>query len=316
MDEAQLAVRSAVRTASADRPDRVLVACSGGPDSIALLDATLWVGERDGFEVSCCIVDHGLHPDSEVISTEVANVARALGCGDVHVMRVEVRTDGDGLEAAARDARRAALRECASALGADAIYLGHTREDQAETVLMRLARGSGARSLSAMASRDGKWRRPFLELPRATVHAAAAGLATWTDPMNLDPAFTRSRVRTELLPVLTKVLGPGAVLGLARSAELARADADALEAIAGEVPVQPGEPLDVAVLLALPMAVRTRVIRRWLDAPIEFEHLRSVERLVSAWHGQGPVSLPRGVKVSRDCERLVVTIEERQPRGR
>ncbi len=316
MDDAQLAVRTAVRNAISDQPIRVLVACSGGPDSIALLDATLWVGARDGVEVSCAIVDHGLQADSAEVAANVANVARGLGCLDVHVLAVEVVLGGDGVEASARTARRAALQACATRRAADAILLGHTREDQAETVLLRLARGSGARSLAAMSAHDGIWRRPFLELPRRTVHAAAAGLPVWQDPHNLDPAFTRSRVRTELLPVLIDVLGEGAILGLTRSAALLRHDADALDAIAREVAITPGEPIDVALLAELPIAVRTRVIRRWVGQPVEFDHVTSIEHLISAWHGQGPVRLPAGIDVGRVYDRLVITSNEGHTRGR
>lgn len=316
MDDAQLAVRTAVRDALADGVDRVLVACSGGPDSIALLDATLWVGAREHFGVGCAIVDHGLQPGSAEVAARVAEVATAMGCSDVRVITVEVINAGDGIEASARDARRAALSAAAIEQNADAILLGHTREDQAETVLLRLARGSGARSLAAMSARDGIWRRPFLDIPRASVHAAAALLDTWQDPHNTDPAFARSRVRTDLLPMLTEVLGEGAVLGLTRTAALLRHDADALDAVAAAVPITPGEPIEVALLIELPMAVRTRVIRRWLAAPLEFDHVMSIERLVSAWHGQGAVRLPAGIEVGRSYDRLVVTSEEGPSRGR
>lgn len=307
MDDAQLAVRTAVRAALRDRPLRVLVACSGGPDSIALLDATVWVGTREGFDVSTCIVDHGLQPGSAAVAERAAQLAAELGCADVHVVRVVVENTGDGIEASAREARRAALLECALQVHADAILLGHTLDDQAETVLLRLARGSGARSLAAMASADGPWRRPFLELPRSVVHAAAAALPTWADPQNEDPNFARVRVRRDALPALTTALGPGVVLSLARSAALLRHDADALEAWADSVPMVPGEPLDIAAIAELPVAVRTRVIRRWLGGGIEFDHVMAIERFISEWKGQGAVRLPGGVEVHRSCDRLITS---------
>jgi tRNA(Ile)-lysidine synthase len=274
------AVRAAVRAALADLGpgDRVLVACSGGPDSLALLAAALVVGRELGLLVGAVIVDHGLQPDSGDVAVRAAEQARILGCDDVDVRAVEVTVGpgSGGVEAAARRARHAALVAAAtgrareagageplaaarrSAVSSEppspgrsagagdaraaAVLLGHTRDDQAETVLLGLARGSGTRSLAGMASRDGLFRRPLLDLPRAVVAAAAAQAAhedprlqPWTDPHNADAAFTRVRVREHALPALEAALGPGVVDALARTARLARADADALDAWADQV---------------------------------------------------------------------------------
>ncbi|NED21826.1 tRNA lysidine(34) synthetase TilS, partial [Streptomyces sp. SID9913] len=168
----------------------------------------------------------------------------------------------------ARDARYAALDAAAERHGATAVLLGHTRDDQAETVLLGLARGSGIRSLSGMAAvsgADGRYRRPFLQLDRQTARRACMvqSLPVWDDPHNADPAFTRSRLRHEGLPALEKALGKGVVEALARTAQLSRDDADALDAWASraEDGVRDSDGrLECAGLHALPPAVRRRVL--------------------------------------------------------
>jgi tRNA(Ile)-lysidine synthase len=317
-----LAARSAVRQALADlNPgDVVIVACSGGPDSLALAGVTAWVGKRQGIGVVSVVVDHDLQVGSADVAERAAGLCRDLGVDRTDVVRVQVAGAG-GPEAAARNARYAALESVAVDVGAAAVLLGHTREDQAETVLLRLARGSGARSLSAMRARSGPWRRPFLGLSRADVRAVAQellaplGEQAWSDPHNDDPAFARVRVRL-LLGVLTEAIGPGAVSGLARSADLLRDDADALEAWAREavgeaVTAAPDErSADCAVLAGLPRAIRTRVIRTMaltmgcVAEDLAAEHVARVEALITDWHGQGEVGLPGGVVAERSCGRL------------
>ncbi len=254
------------------------------------------------------------------MALDAADACRALGL-PVEVVRVEVGRDG-GPEAAARTARYAALESAAVASGAAAVLLGHTLEDQAETVLLRLARGSGARSLAAMAARTGLWRRPFLALPRASVHAAAQevlaplGRAAWADPHNVDPDFARVRVRA-LLAGLTADLGPGVVLGLARSADLLRDDADLLDDLAAAEHARVvaldeagGESAECVALAELPPAVRTRVLRLMClrsGSPADalgVEHVRRVDALVTDWTGQGEVALPGGVTAARAYGRL------------
>ncbi|MDW6061634.1 tRNA lysidine(34) synthetase TilS [Streptomyces sp. FXJ1.4098] len=284
----------------------VLVACSGGADSMALASALAFEAPKLGVRAGGVTVDHGLQDGSEVRAAEVAERLRLLGLEPVECIGVSVGRDG-GPEAAARDARYAALDAAAERHGAVAVLLGHTRDDQAETVLLGLARGSGIRSLSGMAQvsgAGGRYRRPFLRLDRQTVRRAclAQSLPVWDDPHNVDPAYTRSRVRHEALPVLEKALGKGVVEALARTAQLSRDDADALDAWAAraeaevrtdvrpagaapagaEAPAEPdaarsaaeprtAEPaavgpaaveLDAVGLHALPPAVRRRVLRR------------------------------------------------------
>jgi tRNA(Ile)-lysidine synthase len=323
-----MATRTAVSASVSDLDPgaRVLVACSGGPDSLALVAASAWVGERQGLDVRAVVVDHGLQDGSDVIAADAADACEALGLA-AEVIRVEVGQDG-GPEAAARTARYEALEGAAVAADAAAVLLGHTLDDQAETVLLRLARGSGARSLSAMAASTGLWRRPFLGLPRASVHAAAGemlaplGRAPWSDPHNDDPDFARVRVRA-LLGGLAADLGPGVVLGLARSAELLRDDADALDALAAAeharvvVVDSAGEDVDCEELSAMPAAVRTRVIRLMClrcGSPADalgVDHVRRVDALVGDWRGQGEISLPGGVTAHRSYGRLCLRAADR-----
>lgn len=317
-----MATRTAVSASVGDLAagSAVVVACSGGPDSLALAAAAAWVGEREGLDVRAVVVDHGLQPGSGEVALDAADACRALAL-DAEVVRVEVGRDG-GPEAAARTARYAALETAATTAGAAAVLLGHTLDDQAETVLLRLARGSGARSLAAMAARNGLWRRPFLGLSRVTVHAAAQevlaplGRQAWADPHNEDPDFARVRVRV-LLAGLTADLGPGVVLGLARSAELLRADADLLDDLAAvehaRVVADDGHvSAGCDVLAAMPPAVRTRVIRLMClrsGSPADalgVDHVRRVEALVTGWKGQGEVALPGGVTAARAYGRLTL----------
>ena len=302
---ATLAVVRAVGAALSPSDTSLLVACSGGPDSLALAAGVAHVARDRGLPYAAVVVDHGLQPGSAGVA-EAARVAlNGLGYADVVVTRVGVVRGGSGPEAAARDARYAALQAERAARGAT-LLLGHTRDDQAETVLLGLARGSGARSLAGMALRGDGRLRPLLGLPRVTTLACCAelGLAPWTDPHNADPAYARVRVRDRVLPVLEAELGPGVVAALARSAELLRADADLLDTLADEAAtgVQREGGLDGVRLAALPTALRTRVLRGWLRAlgahDLTADHLAAVDALVTAWHGQGAVHLP-GLRVGR-----------------
>ncbi|WEV26909.1 tRNA lysidine(34) synthetase TilS [Streptomyces sp. 71268] len=228
---------SPLDTAADPRP-LILVACSGGADSMALASALAFEAPKLGLRAGGVTVDHGLQPGSDARAVEVCERLRALGLDPVESIAVAVGRDG-GPEAAARDARYGALDHAAERYGARAVLLGHTRDDQAETVLLGLARGSGTRSLSGMAvvsGEGGRYRRPFLHLDRQTARRAclAQSLPVWDDPHNADPAFTRSRVRHEALPMLEKALGKGVVEALARTAQLSRDDADALDAWAAE----------------------------------------------------------------------------------
>lgn len=318
MSEARLQVRRALRESLADDSELVLVACSGGADSLALACAAGDEVRSGGRRIGAVIVDHGLQAESADVAEQAAAACLRAGLDPVEVIRVDVpQGPGQGgPEAAARTARRAALAEAAQRLGASGVLLAHTRDDQAETVLLRLARGSGARSLAAMAPTDGLWRRPLLDLPRSVVRASLDGEAAWEDPHNADPRFARVRVRTTALPALTASLGDDVVDGLARSARLLRDDADALDALAEAVwsdVLLPGSPdisLDVDAIALLPRAVRTRLLRRaalLAGVPpndLTLAHIDRVEALVSDWRGQGMVDLPGGVGVRRAYGRL------------
>ncbi|MFW6091230.1 MAG: tRNA lysidine(34) synthetase TilS, partial [Actinomycetota bacterium] len=322
MNSATLEVRRAVREtlAELDRRRPVLVACSGGPDSLALAAAVAFRAERDGRRAGAVTVDHGLSPGSADRAREVAAAMSALGLDPVEVVHALVAATGRGPEGDARAARYGALDAAASRHGAAAVLLGQTRDDQAETVLLGLARGSGARSLAGMAPASGHYRRPLLDLPRETVRSAVpAGLVPWEDPDNVDPAYARARVRHRVLPVLEAELGPGVAAALARTADLLRADADGLDEWADRAAEQclvaappvagrddgTAVRLDVPQLAALPLAVRSRVLRRAAivagSPPTDLTagHVRALDALVTRWHGQRGVDLPGGVRAAR-----------------
>lgn len=307
-------VRNAVRhpLAGLDRDALVLVACSGGGDSLALAAATAHEAPRLGLRAGAVTVDHGLQDGSAERARMVARTLRDLGLGPVCTRTVAVAVGADGgPEAVARYARYAALDAAADQLGAVAVLLGHTRDDQAETVLLRLARGSGARSLAAMPRSTGRYLRPLLDLPRDEVRKACelSGLTPWQDPHNTDPAYSRSRVRGEALPALERALGPGIAAALARTASLLREDADALDGWAGEAYARCATghlAFDVSALASLPAAVRTRVLRRAAlagGAPagaLGHTHVAAIDRLVTAWHGQRRVDVPGGIRAVRE----------------
>ena len=310
-------VRSAVRAALVDAADTVLVACSGGADSVALAAAVAFEAPRCGRRAGLVTVDHGLQTGSAAVAASVAALGAELGLDPVHAVVVEVGAVG-GPEAAARTARYAALTDLARAHRAD-MLLGHTLDDQAETVLLGLGRGSGPRSMAAMTPRSGALVRPLLRLRRATTEAACAalGLPVWNDPQNRDPAYQRVRLRTEALPLLEEILQGGVAEALARTADLLRADLDALDDWAAHAVDTSADELDVAVLVPLPEAVRTRVLRAWAAragaAPLSAERTAALDALVSDWHGQGPIELPGNRAVRRLGPRLVVSVD---PPGR
>jgi tRNA(Ile)-lysidine synthase len=310
------AVRLAVRKALTDLPNGslVLVACSGGADSLALAHAAAFEALKAGLRGGAVVVDHGLQEGSAERSAAVAKSLAGLGLDPVEVATVAVGDVG-GPEAAARDARYAALDEAAKRLGAAAVLLGHTRDDQAETVLLGLARGSGARSLAGMADVSGVYRRPLLELDRTVTKTAcaAAGLEVWDDPHNVDPRYARVRVRHDALPALEAALGPGVAGALSRTARLLRDDADALDEWAEEALSAAGTSgggLDVTRLAVLHPAVRRRVLRRAaIDAGVPAGrlaavHVEAIDVLIVDWHGQKEVALPGGFAAWRACGTL------------
>ena len=193
----RLGVRRCLSGAGLAPGDLVLAACSGGADSLALAAALAFEAPRLGLSGGGVTVDHGLQPGSMEQARKVTKTLAALGLDPVRSVAVTVPRRRSGPEAAAREARYRALERLADETGAAAILLGHTTDDQAETVLLGLARGSGARSLAGMPERTGPFLRPLLGIGRATTRAACAaqGLEPWDDPQNADPAFARARVQ-------------------------------------------------------------------------------------------------------------------------
>ncbi|MFA1549249.1 tRNA lysidine(34) synthetase TilS [Actinomadura chokoriensis] len=324
-DPAVAAVRLAVRGVLAGLPPgaMVLAACSGGADSLALAGALAFEAPRAGRPAGGVTIDHGLQDGSDERADAVVRIMVGLGLDPAGSIAVTVDGPG-GPENAARDARYTALNEAARRFEAAAVLLGHTQDDQAETVLLGLARGSGARSLSGMTHEfrrhDVLYLRPLLGLDRATTRRAckAMGLDPWDDPHNVDPTYARVRVRHEALPALEKTLGPGVAEALARTARMLRDDADALDDLAVRAYADLEVPVDghtVAIRLEglgdLPRAVRTRVLRMAAvkagspPGTLAAVHVDAVDRLVTAWHGQRHVDLPGGLRAVRGYGKLL-----------
>jgi tRNA(Ile)-lysidine synthase len=308
-DPAVAAVRLAVRRCLADLPaGPVVVACSGGADSLALLAAAVFECRDTDRRVIGATVDHGLQPESERHADRVVAQMARLGVDETLTARVRVEAAGQGMEAAAREARYAVLEEVASRVGAAAVLLGHTLDDQAETVLLGLARGSGGRSIAGMRRAFPPFFRPLLDLTRSRTEQAcrAEDIDFWDDPHNTDPRFTRSRVRHRVLPVLEQELGPGVAATLARTADQLREDMEALDRWADaayDEAVRPGSGtgevrLALSALAGQDPALRRRVLRRAALAAgspadeLFRVHVLALDELVTAWRGQRMVQLP------------------------
>src|SRR5271156_3310687 len=270
--------------------DRWCVALSGGPDSLALTAVAATM-----LPTTALVVDHGLQSGSAGGAATARKHAQDLGCVDAQVLCVRVSGDG-GPEAAARNARYGALQE---ARGDSPVLLAHTLDDQAETVLLGLGRGSGARSIAGMRSYDPPWCRPLLGVRRAVTHAACVelGLSAWQDPHNTDRRFARTRLRNEVLPLMEEVLGGGVAEALARTATALRADTELVDSLIVQAMTTcaTAEGLDTRMLTALPDPVRRGVIRSWLLAGgaigLTDKQIRGVDRLIIAWRGQGGVAV-------------------------
>lgn len=280
---------------------RVIVGVSGGADSLALAAGAVWCGRRvealAGLELSAVIVDHGLQDGSAAIAARAAEQVRDLGM-PASVVEVRVAEHGDGPEAEARDARYQALQAVPDAV----VLVGHTLDDQAETVLLGLARGSGTRSLAGMAQRQGRLLRPLLGIRRRETEAACreAGLEWWSDPHNTDPTYSRSRLRSAMA-TLGDALGPSLAESLARTAELCRADADLLDEMAAKLLSAASRPegaIAVASLETVERALCDRVLLTWLRregaCDISAANVRAVAGLVTDWRGQKGVDVPAG----------------------
>jgi tRNA(Ile)-lysidine synthase len=295
--------------------DLVLVACSGGPDSLALAAAVAFEAPRAGIAAGAVIVEHGIQEVTREVAAQTAELLKSLGLDPVQVAHVSVGAHG-GPEAAARTARYQALDEAAAALDAKAIMLGHTLDDQAETVMLGLARGSGPRAVNGMAVHAGRYLRPLLAIKRETTHAFCedSELEPWIDPQNTEDRFARVRVRQAVLPMLEIELGPGIAEALARTAELIREDSEYLDELAlaayGQC-VKAGPTsmvIEVRDLEQLAKPVRNRVILRALEvfgATYSRVHVLAVAELVENWHGQKELTLP-GVRVVRTGSQITL----------
>ena len=308
------AVRESFERHGVASGDLVLVACSGGPDSMALAAGLAFEGPKLGLRLGAVIVDHGIQEITATVAEETKDQLETLGFDPVRIVQVNVGSEG-GLEAAARSARYEAIDEVAAELDAKYVLLGHTRDDQAETVLLGLARGSGARSLSGMAELTGRYLRPLLGITReATVQACEdADLKVWHDPHNSEDRFARVRVREQVLPVLEEQLGPGIAEALARTADQLREDDEVLDHLAEHAYhelVKTGPTslsADVKALAELQPAIRYRVIRlagTTLGGHLHRSHVLEIDRLLTNWHGQKPLAVP-SVRVERIGENLV-----------
>lgn len=297
----------------------VVVACSGGADSLALAAAAVREGHRLGQRVVGATVDHGLQPGSADQAAQVVRQLAGLGVDETLTATVQVAGDsGLGPEAAAREARYAVLGEVADRVGATVVLLGHTLDDQAETVLLGLARGSGGRSLAGMRRAFEAFARPLLDCRRSDTLAVcrAEGLEPWDDPHNTDPGYARVRVRERVLPVLETELGPGVTEALGRTADLLRDDTALLDALADEVMVRVASDegvehgLDVDLLAPQPPALRRRVIRAAAvsagcpPAELFHRHVLAVDELLTDWRGQQWIDLPGPVRARRAEGRL------------
>ena len=306
-------IRKAVKPWLENNSQSILFGCSGGADSMALALA-LFI-ESENKNVIPIVVDHGLQPESAQVTLDTVEKLKKIGYKQIETAKAQVIIT-DGLEASARRARYQIFNQLIDAYDAKYFLLAHTLNDQAENVLLGLARGSGTRSLSGMAVENNKFIRPLLKISRETTQAACfeGGVEIWEDPHNNDQRFTRVRVRQNVLPVIEENLGPKITEALARSSDLLRDDADALDSFANEFFNYVDKlNLEVVDLERLPKAIRTRVLRLAIynaGSPIgslTADHIGSVESLVSDWHGQKEVSLPGNVKVFRNSGRIILS---------
>ncbi len=323
-----LGVRTTGKKHSIENPPLVLVGCSGGPDSLALAAVCAFFASRGEVRVGAVVVDHQMQQGSGVVAQRTATMLHGMGLNPVVVRTVNLRDDGAGPEGAARAARFAALDAAAQELDAQSVLLGHTMDDQAESVLLGLARGSGTRSLAGMRERRGMYLRPFLNLRRDETLAIceALDLDPWHDPTNADPAYLRVRVRNNVLPHLGAQLGPGVVESLARSAAILGHDADFLDQLAqneygklAEIEAENSQIISISLpeeaLRQLPPALRMRVLAL---AVVELgavqpslERLAAAQSLLARKGSAGPVQLAGKVSAWRISRKQSVPQEGR-----
>jgi len=318
---ALLELRKAVRVwfERIEPNSKICIGVSGGADSLALAAASKLEAENFEIDLIAVVVDHKLQENSEKIAQFAKQQLISLGYKDVFIGQANVKIT-DGLEASARRARYKVFQQAIETYGATSFLLGHTKNDQAEGVLLGLARGSGTKSLSGMQEVSGIFIRPLLTIDRLTTEAACreVGIDFWVDPHNSNQEFARVRVRENILPLLENEIGPGITDALARSAKLLREDAIALDQWAEEVfgKIEPSS-IEISLLTDLPIAIRSRILRLAIYAmgapagSISAAHIEPIEALVSDWRGQGHTALPGGVKVSRISGRLSLSRTDR-----
>lgn len=318
MADVRRAIRDTWETFGVDEADTLVIACSGGADSLALAAGALFEGKRAKVNVISIVVNHNLQKGSKKIAEQAKTTLMELGFETVEVVEVKVIAGSLGMEAAARNARYEAIDDFAKRYGAKFSMLGHTLDDQAETVLLGLARGSGPKSIAGMSalSADGKYLRPLLGIRRETTVAFSvdSGIKFWQDPQNLDTKFSRVKVRLNVLPVLEKELGPGIAGALARTAEIFQEDNQYLDAQADIAfhacakTTNNSVVLEVEELFQLAPAIRNRVIHNalvLLGAEPGKTHVDSVSSLLTNWHGQKPLTLP-AVRVVRTGQEITL----------
>ena len=285
----------------------VIVACSGGPDSLALLALAC----AAGFAPVAVHVDHGLRPGSDAESAVVAARAGHLGA-EFATERVEVGVGGN-VEARARDARYDVLERVLIERGARAILVGHTADDLAETVIVNLLRGSASTGLAGMPVVRGSIVRPMLGIRRIETEALCAelGLDPIRDPTNDDRSLLRNWVRHELLPQLGERVDRDLTPILARQAGLLRDESEYLDALARRAWPSDGS-VPAAVLAGLDPVLARRAIRQWLGPPPP--SFDEVERILAVAQGEHRgTELSGGRKVGRRAGilRLVLGGEDR-----
>ena len=311
LSPAQGLIRLAVRnclTSNTKPGQKLLLAVSGGADSLALAAACEFEAKKLGLKIAAAVIDHSLQNNSDKVAAQTAKTLATLGFEEVVVMKIAVGKAG-GPEAAARTARYTALETIRQKTKSNFVVLGHTASDQAETVLLGLVRGSGSKSLSGMSEKTGVLLRPLLGIERATTEAFCkdSGIKYWSDPQNKDEKFLRVMIRKHVLPFLEKQLGGSVAASLVRTADQLREDNTYLESQADKSFKKyakvsgSGISFDAKAIEKLPAAILNRVIKKALDgfgSESSRTHVLAVSDLVLSWHGQKPLALP-GVRVVR-----------------
>lgn len=324
LSNAQGLIRHAVRQTLASNTksgQKLLVAVSGGADSLALAAAVEFEAKKLKLQIAAAVIDHGLQKNSDKIAGQAAKALEAIGFEEIHIEKVQVLKKG-GMEAAAREARYTALEELRQKTKSNFIVLGHTFSDQAETVLLGLVRGSGSKSLSGMSEKTGFLLRPLLGIERKTTEefCVDSAIKFWSDPQNKDDKFLRVLIRQRIMPFLEQVLGGSVAKSLVRTADQLREDDAYLDQLAASkykqlaVASAATVKFDAGQLAKLPAALLSRVIKIALDSlgrESSRAHVLAVVDLVLSWHGQKPLSLP-GVRVGRKANTLTFTNQEKK----